>query len=329
VIMTRTPLRISIGGGGTDLPSYYREHGGGFVISAAINKYVYISVNRSFFPGYFLKYSETEHAATCDQIRHPLLREAIRMQRAESPLEVVSVADVPAGTGLGSSGTFLVGLLHALYALRREPVTAETLAREAVEIEMNRLGEPVGKQDQYVAAYGGLLCQEYLADGEVRITPLHMSEESLRELRDSLMLFFVGSTRSASSLLNEQKRLSEAKDPSMIDSLHFARTLGREIREVLEGGRVAEFGSLMHEHWMRKRRRSCGMSCGQIDALYDLARTAGGATGGKLVGAGGSGFLLLHTQDRRRLRDTMLGAGLSEMDFSFDFDGSVVLLRNA
>jgi len=327
--MTRTPLRISIGGGGTDLPSYYREHGGGFVISAAINKYVYISVNRSFFPGYFLKYSETEHAATCDQIRHPLLREAIRMQRAESPLEVVSVADVPAGTGLGSSGTFLVGLLHALYALRREPVTAETLAREAVEIEMNRLGEPVGKQDQYVAAYGGLLCQEYLADGEVRITPLHMSEESLRELRDSLMLFFVGSTRSASSLLNEQKRLSEAKDPSMIDSLHFVRTLGREIREVLEGGRVAEFGSLMHEHWMRKRRRSCGMSCGQIDALYDLARTAGGATGGKLVGAGGSGFLLLHTQDRRRLRDTMLGAGLSEMDFSFDFDGSVVLLRNA
>jgi len=327
--MTRTPLRISIGGGGTDLPSYYREHGGGFVISAAINKYVYISVNRSFFPGYFLKYSETEHAATCDQIRHPLLREAIRMHRAESPLEVVSVADVPAGTGLGSSGTFLVGLLHALYALRREPVTAETLAREAVEIEMNRLGEPVGKQDQYVAAYGGLLCQEYLADGEVRITPLHMSEESLRELRDSLMLFFVGSTRSASSLLNEQKRLSEAKDPSMIDSLHFVRTLGREIREVLEGGRVAEFGSLMHEHWMRKRRRSCGMSCGQIDALYDLARTAGGATGGKLVGAGGSGFLLLHTQDRRRLRDTMLGAGLSEMDFSFDFDGSVVLLRNA
>jgi D-glycero-alpha-D-manno-heptose-7-phosphate kinase len=327
--MTRTPLRISIGGGGTDLPSYYREHGGGFVISAAINKYVYISVNRSFLPGYFLKYSETEHAATCDQIRHPLMREAIRMHRAESPLEVVSVADVPAGTGLGSSGTFLVGLLHALYALRREPVSAETLAREAVEIEMNRLGEPVGKQDQYVAAYGGLLCQEYLPDGEVRVTPLHMSEESLRELRDSIMLFFIGSTRSASTLLEEQKRRSEARDPAMIDSLHFARTLGREIRDVLEGGRVADFGSLMHEHWMRKRSRCCQMTCSQIDALYDLARTVGGATGGKLVGAGGSGFLLLHTQDRRRLRDTMLGAGLSEMDFSFDFDGSVVLLRNA
>jgi D-glycero-alpha-D-manno-heptose-7-phosphate kinase len=329
VIMTRTPLRISMGGGGTDLPSYYRDHGGGFVISAAINKYVYISVNRSFLPGYFLKYSETEHAATCDQIRHPLMREAIRMHRAESPLEVVSVADVPAGTGLGSSGTFLVGLLHALYALRRQPVTAERLAQDAVEIEMNRLGEPVGKQDQYVAAYGGLLCQEYLPDGEVRVTPLHMTEESLRELRDSLMLFFVGHTRAASTLLREQKKRSEANDAAMIDSLHFVRTLGREIREVLEGGRIAEFGLLMHEQWMRKRARSSHISCCQVDSLYDLARGPGGATGGKLVGAGGSGFLLLQTHDRRRLRDTMLGAGLSEMDFSFDFDGSVVLLRNA
>jgi D-glycero-alpha-D-manno-heptose-7-phosphate kinase len=296
--MTRTPLRISIGGGGTDLPSYYRENGGGFVISAAITKYVYITVNRSFLPGYFLKYSETEHADTCDQIRHPLMREAI-------------------------------GLLHALYAWQREPVTAETLAQEAVEIEMNRLGEPVGKQDQYIAAYGGLLCQEYLPDGEVRVAPLHMTDESLRELRDSLMLFFVGELRSASPLLGEQKRLSEARDPAMLDSLHFARMLGREIRSVLEAGHVVEFGSLMHQHWMRKRARCRCMSTTRVDSLYDLARSEGGATGGKLVGAGGSGFLLLHTQDRRRLRDTMLRAGLSEMDFGFDFDGSVVLLRNA
>jgi D-glycero-alpha-D-manno-heptose-7-phosphate kinase len=327
--MTRTPLRISIGGGGTDLPSYYRENGGGFVISAAITKYVYITVNRSFLPGYFLKYSETEHADTCDQIRHPLMREAIRMHQAAAPLEVVSVADVPGGTGLGSSGTFLVGLLHALYALRRQPVTAEVLAREAIEIEMNRLGEPVGKQDQYIAAYGGLLCQEYLPDGEVRVTPLHMSEESLHELRDSLMLFFVGDTRSASSLLGEQKRLSEARDPAMLDSLHFARMLGHEIRTALEANHVADFGRLMHEHWMRKRSRSHAMSTARVDSLYDLARSDGGATGGKLVGAGGCGFLLLHTPDRRRLRDTMLRAGLSEMDFGFDFDGSVVLLRNA
>lgn len=329
MIMTRTPLRISIGGGGTDLPSWYRDNGGGFVISAAISKYVYITVNRSFLPGYFLKYSETEHADTCDQIRHPLMREAIRMHRTASPLEVVSIADVPAGTGLGSSGTFLVGLLHALYAWQREPVTAEVLAREAVEIEMNRLGQPVGKQDQYIAAYGGILCQEYFPDDQVRVTPLHMTEESLRELRDSLMLFFVGDTRSASSLLGEQKRLSEARDPAMIDSLFFARSLGHEIRDALESGQVSEFGRLMHEHWMRKRARCCRMSSCRIDSLYDLARSEGGATGGKLVGAGGSGFFLLHTHDRRRLRDTLLRAGLSEMDFSFDFDGSVVLLRNA
>jgi D-glycero-alpha-D-manno-heptose-7-phosphate kinase len=329
VIMTRTPLRISIGGGGTDLPSYYREHGGGFVISAAINKYVYLSVNRSFLPGYFLKYSETEHAGACDEIRHPLLREALRMHRTPPPLEVVSVADVPAGTGLGSSGTFLVGLLHALYAMRREPVTAETLAREAVEIEMNRLGNPVGKQDQYIAAYGGVLCQDYLPDGEVRVAPLQIGEESLHELRDSLMLFFVGSTRSASELLQEQKARSEAGDPDMIGSLDFARALGHRIREALEEGQVDAFGRLMHEHWMRKRARCRGMSSTYIDDLYDLACSAGGATGGKLVGAGGSGFLLLHTRDRNRLRGTMLRAGLSEMDFGFDFDGSVVLLRNA
>jgi D-glycero-alpha-D-manno-heptose-7-phosphate kinase len=222
-----------------------------------------------------------------------------------------------------------VGLLHALYAMRREPVTAEVLAREAAEIEINRLGEPVGKQDQYIAAYGGLLCQDYLPDGEVRVTPLHMGEESLHELRDSLMLFFLGETRSASTLLGEQKRLSEAHDPAMIDSLHFARTLGREIRDVLESGHVADFGRLLHQHWMRKRERCCHMSSTHIDDLYELARGPGGATGGKLVGAGGSGFFLLHTQDRRRLRDTMLHAGLSEMDFSFDFDGSVVLLRDA
>jgi D-glycero-alpha-D-manno-heptose-7-phosphate kinase len=328
MIMTRTPLRISIGGGGTDLPSYYREFGG-FVISAAIDKYVYISINRSFFPGYFLKYSETEHADTCQEIRHPLLRTALQMHDVPRPLEIVSVADVPAGTGLGSSGSFLVGVVHALCAYKRQPVTAEALARDAIEIEMNRLSEPVGKQDQYIAAYGGLQCQEYHSDDRVTVSPLRMTDEAIRELRDSLMLFFVGYTRNASTLLEEQKQRSEAHDQAMIDSLHFTRSLGEEIRSLLEAGNIAEFGTLMHQHWLRKRCRSRGMSSERIDQLYDLARTKGGATGGKLVGAGGSGFLLFHTQDRKRLRETMIGAGLSEMDFRFDFDGSVVLLRNA
>lgn len=328
MIMTRTPLRVSLGGGGTDLPSYYREFGG-FVLSAAINKYVYISVNRSFFPGYFLKYSEMEHAQTYEEIRHPLLREALKLHAAPSPLEVASIADVPAGTGLGSSGAFLVGLTHALHAYARRRVTAEALAQEAVEIEMDRLREPVGKQDQYVAAYGGLLCQEYERDGSVQVTALRISESALAELREALMLFFVGQTRSASTLLEDQRTRSEQQDKTMLEGLHFVKELGREIRNVLEAGSVHEFGRLMHEHWLRKRCRSKGMSNERIDDLYEMARSRGGATGGKLVGAGGSGFLLLHAQDRKRLRAVMTEAGADELDFQFDFDGSVVMVRSA
>lgn len=328
MIMTRTPLRISLGGGGTDLPSYSDEFGG-FVLSAAITKYVYITVNRSFLPGYVLKYSETEYAKERSEIRHRLMREALEMQDVSGPLEVVSVADVPAGTGLGSSGAFGVGLMHALHAHKREPVCAEKLAREAIEAEMTRLGEPVGKQDQYVAAYGGLVCQEYRKDGSVTVAPLQMSEACVRELRDSLMLFFVGYTRNASDLLADQKTRSVQHDAAMLDGLHFAKELGREIRSVLEAGKIAEFGSLMDAHWQRKRERSPGMTSCRIDELYALAMDEGGATGGKLVGAGGGGFLLFQTAGRRRLRETMTEAGLSEMDFGFDFDGSVVVVRNA
>ena len=326
--MTRTPLRISLGGGGTDLPSYYREFGG-FVISAAISKYVYITINKSFLPGYFLKYSEAEHAETRSEIRHPLMREALEMHDILKPLEIVSLADVPAGTGLGSSGTFLVGLMHALHAYKRESVTPELLAREAIDVEMNRLEEPVGKQDQYIAAYGGLLCQEYHEDNTVTLQPLRIAEETIRELRDSLMLFFVGRTRNASTLLSDQKRRSQAGDTDMLNGLHFTKQLGREIRAILESGRTSDLGELMHEHWLRKRSRSADMSNSRIDDLYELARNEGGARGGKLVGAGGGGFFLFQTEDRRRLRDVMTRAGLNEMDFTFDFDGSVVLIRNA
>ena len=326
MIITRTPLRISLGGGGTDLPSYYSKFGG-FVLSAAINKYVYITINETFFPGYLLKYSEMELAESVEAVRHPLIREALRSHNMPRRLEIVSIADVPAGTGLGSSGSFLVGLLHALHAYKRQPVSAEALAQEAFDIEMGRLGQPVGKQDHYIAAYGGLACQEYGPDHGVVITPLKMSETALWELRDSLMLFFVGYTRAASDLLADQKRKSEQGDATMIEGLHFVKDLGLQIKGLLEAGDVRRFGELMHDHWMRKRSRSTGMSNKRVDELYELARSHG-ATGGKLVGAGGSGFLLFHTNDRRRLRATMAAAGVSEMDFRFDFDGSVVLLRN-
>jgi len=327
LIITKTPLRISIGGGGTDLPSYYREFGG-FVISAAINKYVYISINRNFFPEYFLRYSESETSKSRELIKHRLIREALMKYDIDEPLEIVSVADVPGGTGLGSSGTFLVGLIHALKAHTRDRVDAETLAQDAVDIEVNRLHEPVGKQDQYIAAYGGLLCQQYNQDDSVNVSFLKMKDAAVHELRDSLMLFFVGSTRSASSILEDQKKKSEEHDQKMLDGLHFVKQLGQEIKSVLEAGDIKRFGELMHEHWMRKRGRSAGMSSNKVDELYELARTKGGATGGKLVGAGGSGFLLFHTPNRKLLREVMCGAGLNEMDFSFDFEGSVVMLRN-
>jgi D-glycero-alpha-D-manno-heptose-7-phosphate kinase len=327
VIITRTPLRISLGGGGTDLPSYYREHGG-FVISAAIDKYVYISINRTFFPGYLLKYSEFEQASSADDIRHPLIREAVQMHAIANQLEIVSIADVPAGTGMGSSGSFLTGLLHALHAYKREPTSAEALAREAIEIEMNRLGRPVGKQDQYIAAYGGLLCQTYRTDESVAIEPLKMSPTAIHELRDSLMLFFVGQTRNADKFLEDQKVRSESREAQMLQNLHFIKGLGIEIKSCLESGQINRFGELMLEHWLYKRSRSTGMSNPRVDHLYELARTQGSSRGGKLVGAGGCGFLLFHTEDRRRLRNCLHEAGVTEMDFSFDFDGSTVLLRN-
>jgi D-glycero-alpha-D-manno-heptose-7-phosphate kinase len=327
MFITRTPLRISFGGGGTDLPSYYREFGG-FVISAAINKYVYVSANRCFSPGYLLKYSEMEAVQTRAEIRHRLIREALDVYDIPSPIEIVSIADVPAGTGLGSSGTFLVGLIHALHAFKRHPVCPEALAQEAIEIEMSRLQEPVGKQDQYIAAYGGLLCQEYRQDGSARVYSLNMSESSIQDLCDSLMLFYVGTTRSASTLLLDQKARTEQHDRTMLESLHFIKQLGLEIQSVLERGEVWRFGALMHEHWLHKRNRSRAMSSERIDDLYELARSKGGASGGKLVGAGGSGFLLFQTNERARLRHVMCGAGIAEMDFRFDFDGSIVLSRN-
>ncbi|TAK71723.1 MAG: galactokinase [Betaproteobacteria bacterium] len=325
MLITRTPLRISIAGGGTDLPSYYQKHGG-FVISAAINRYVYIALSRSFTPDYRLKYSKLELTDTIDGIEHRIIREAFRMHEIQPGIEMVSVADVPAGTGLGSSGSFTVGLVHALHALKQRPVDAETLAKEAVEIEMNRLSEPVGKQDQYIAAYGGLTCQEYFADGSVKISSLGMSDVAVRELREGLMLFFTGYSRNASELLRDQKSKSLNNDSQMLDNLHFVKSLGLRIKDALENNNPDAFGELMHEHWLHKKRRSASMSSQQIDDAYEHGR-AHGAIGGKLVGAGGGGFLLFYTRDRRRLRRAMNEIGLHEMEVGFDFDGSTVLLR--
>ncbi len=326
MIITRTPLRISIGGGGTDLPSYYQRFGG-FVISAAIDKYIYITANRAFRPGYFLKYSKLEHVLSVDEIKHDIIREACRMMEIAPNMEIVSVADVPAGTGLGSSGSFTVGLLNALHAWRRHPIGVEALARQANALEMEVLGEPCGKQDHYIAAYGGIICQTYHSDGAVDIQPLAVDDRTLIELGEHLMLFFTGYNRDAAKLLEDQKSRSEAGDAAMIENLDATKELGLRIKERLEAGDLPGFAQLMHEHWQGKRRRSKDMTNDNIDALYELARR-NGALGGKLVGAGGGGFLMFFTEDRARLRRAMTERGLQEMPFSFDFDGAIVQLRN-
>lgn len=326
MLITRAPLRISLGGGGTDLPSYYRRFGG-YVISAAITKYVYIGINRTFTDDYFLKYSELERVREVDQIKHPLIREALCMHSVGPSLEIVSLADIPSGTGLGSSGTFTVGLLKALHAFKREHIVTGALAEEACGIEIDRLGRAVGKQDQYIAAFGGLTRFEFCPDGEVRVSPLRISNDTLHDLEERLLLFFTGYSRQADSILQDQKKRSEESDATMLENLDMIARIGRQVGEALEKGDTRAFGELMHEHWEYKRSRSPDMSSNQIDRWYQKGR-ASGAIGGKLVGAGAGGFLMFYAEEPAALREAMLLEGLAELRFSFDYDGCAVIVRD-
>lgn len=326
MIITRTPLRISIGGGGTDLPSYYKQFGG-FVISAAINKYVYVGMNRTFASGYVLKYSAMEHAASLDEIRHPIIREAFRLHDVGPSTEIMSLADIPAGTGLGSSGSFTVGLLRAVHAWGRKYVEPGGVAEEACHLEMDILGQPVGKQDQYIASYGGLACIELHPDGKVDVSPLKVSSDTIHELENQLLMFFTGYTRNASAVLKDQKTRSESGDAAMLQNLHYIKRLGTEIKTALEAGDVALFGRLMDEHWRQKLQRSPDTSNERINRLYETGK-ANGALGGKLMGAGGGGFLLFYAEDRAALRKAMTAEGLMEVHFKFDQDGSTVVARD-
>lgn len=326
MIITRTPLRITLGGGGTDLPSYY-ERFGGFVLSAAINRYIYIVINRTFSDEYLIKYSELERTRDVDSISHPIVREALRLHPMERGIELVSVADIPAGTGLGSSGAFTVGVLRTMYAYRREHVTAANLAHEACEIEIGRLGRPVGKQDQYIAAFGGLTCLSFEKDGQVNVSPILVSNETLQDLEEHLCMFFTGYSRAADSVLQHQKARSETGDQEMLSNLHYVKENGLATKVALESGDMSEFARLMHDHWQNKRKRSTEMSNPDIDRWYDKAMDHG-AIGGKLVGAGSGGFLLFYAKDQDALRRAMRDEGLNEVRFQFDHDGSSVLVRD-
>jgi D-glycero-alpha-D-manno-heptose-7-phosphate kinase len=324
MIITRSPLRLPLGGGGTDLPSYYRGFEG-FLISAAIDKYIYITIHQTFVEDMIIKYSSLERVATIDAVQHPIVREALKLVDVrEMNLEITSMADIPAGTGLGSSGSFTTALLKALHAYHKNLVHPAELAAQACHIEIDRLGEPVGKQDQYIAAYGGITCFRFLKDESVEAWPLRLSSETLHNLEDNLILFFTGFSRSASSILQDQDSRSKEKDASIFENLHFVKQLGLEIQTALEAGDLKKFAELMNVHWNYKKQRSKSMSNEHINCWYDLAMR-NGALGGKLVGAGGGGFLMFYAEDKTRVRHAMTQAGLREVRFRFDFEGTKIV----
>lgn len=320
MIFSRSPLRLSLGGGGTDLPSYY-ERFGGFLIAGAIDKYVYMLVHTVFQKRYRMKYSEIEEVDDVSEIRHPILRETLLRHWHGNPLEIASVADVPAGTGLGSSGAYAVCLLKALAHARHTSITPAGLAEAACEIEIDVLGEPVGKQDQYVSAHGGICAYTFHPSGQVDVEPLELSEETHRRLRDNFLLFYTGDARSASAVLNDQNTRSASGDQAMLDNLHRTKEIGYQSRGLLETGNLIEYAELMHEHWLNKRGRSPGMANDRIDRLYDVARH-NGAVGGKLVGAGGGGFLLVYSAHPEQTREAMSKEGADELVFDFEYGGA-------
>jgi D-glycero-alpha-D-manno-heptose-7-phosphate kinase len=324
MIIARSPLRISLGGGGTDLPSYYEKHGG-FLIAAAIDKYVYITIHETFADEMIIKYSQMERVTAINDVKHPIIREALKVTGiTETNLEITSMADIPAGTGLGSSGSFTTALLKALHHYRKNLMHPRELAEQACHIEIDLLQEPIGKQDQYIASYGGITCFEFHPEGDVTAWPINVGTETLYNLEDNLLLFFTGYSRSASSILKEQHDRSKTDDKEMIENLHFVKDLGYDICEALESGELQKFGELMNDHWQHKKKRSGNMSNNQIDQWYELARQ-NGAIGGKLIGAGGGGFLMFYTEEKVRLRHAMREAGLSEVRFRFDFEGTKIV----
>jgi len=328
MIIARAPLRISLGGGGTDLPSYYRGHEG-FIVSAAIDKYVYIYVNRPAADELIrLKYSRYEQVHSVEQLEHDLVRPTLKCLGIAGGLEIASMADVPAGTGLGSSGAYLVSLLTALYAMKRQMISTQALAEQACHIEMDLAGHSVGKHDHYLAAFGGITCLEIERDGRVHVSPLNISQSTTEDFVANVLLFYTGMTRSSDQILREQRIGTENGDNGVIESLHRTKELGYRIKDALEQGDLAQFGQLLEEHWQNKKKRSCKIADGRIDEWYGLARE-NGAVGGKIMGAGGGGFFMFYCPNSHKpeLRKALTTAGLREMRYTFDFSGAKVLLN--
>jgi D-glycero-alpha-D-manno-heptose-7-phosphate kinase len=325
MIITRTPFRLTLGGGGTDLPSFYREHGG-FILAVGIDKYMYLYVNTPIVDDKIrVKYNQSELVDNVDQVQHTLAREALRHFHITSGIEIVSVADIPAGTGLGSSSSYLVGLLNGMHALMQSPVGPQQLAEEACDIELNILKKPIGKQDQYMAAFGGLTMLDISRDGEVNTVRLGLDVEILEALEHSILMFYTNDMRDATAILHKQDAATRRKDHQVVSSLREIKDIGIETCSAIVDGNLHRFGELMDIHWQAKKRLAEGVSSPQIDAWYDLAKRHG-AIGGKISGAGGGGFLTLYCEgDTTNLREAMRAAGLRQLNFRFDFEGSKVI----
>jgi D-glycero-alpha-D-manno-heptose-7-phosphate kinase len=326
MISVRSPLRITLGGGGTDLSSYYRHHEG-FVISAAIDKYIYLNIIKTFIEGIIIKYSKFESVKNIEDINHPIIREVLNYFDFKPPhqLEIISLADIPAGTGLGSSGSFTTAIIKALALLQKRQLSQFEIAELACYIEISKLKEPIGKQDQFISAFGGLTCFTFHKDDKVSVKTLDVSQDTFFDLQDNLMLFFTGFSRRASDILSNQNSQSENNNFEMINNLHGVKNLGYNVYDALVKGNTELFGELMREHWEFKKQRGQSISSSQIDEWYDLG-IKNGAIGGKVVGAGGGGFLMFFAHDRNLLRKVMNKAGLQEMRFKFDFEGTKTLM---
>ena len=325
MIISRAPVRFSLGGGSTDLPSYY-ERFGGFVVSAAIDHYVYVTANKRFYDDIRLAYSKTEIVPSVDDIEHRIFREALRLTGIERAIELTSVADLPANSGLGSSSSFTVALLNALHAYRHDFVSTRQLAEEACKIEIERLGEPIGKQDQYIAAFGKVTALTFNQDGSVSVEPVPIRDEVLDELQNSLVIMYSGIERAASTVLSEQGTRVSQSDKSTLENMHRIKELGHEVYRLLCAGETDLFGELLHEHWMRKRTLASTMTDARIDGHYAAARAAG-AIGGKLMGAGGGGFFMFYVRpaQRRKVWEALIARGLRPLRFRFDLDGARIV----
>lgn len=326
MIVTRTPFRITLGGGGTDLPAYYSKHGG-FIFSAGINKYMFVDVNQPMVDDLIrLKYSKTEMVSHVSEIQHEIAREALRLNGIEKGIEVSSIADVSAGTGLGSSSCYAVGLLHALHVLKRDYVSLATLAEEDFKIEAEVLGRPIGKQDPYLAAFGGLTVLDIGTDGKVKVRKANVSLETADALNQNMLVFFTGVTRSADDILSAQSKAMKEEKKDVTESMHYIKQLGYEILEALEDDNVSEVGRLFDAHWQHKKKTAANISNEKFDKIYDIAKE-NGALGGKISGAGGGGFFTFYIEKNQpKFRKVMQELGLREMRYRFDFEGSKVLV---